>query len=678
MNTFRIHTAAQVGKPSLRSLLIASCMTALCAVPLSLSGADAEPAPDKVFELGEIVVQGTNLTAVSTLENTVDAEKIQKLNAGNIAEALRALPGVTMAEMGARNEQIVYVRGFDARRVPIYVDGVPTSVPYDGYGDLGRYTTADISSITLYKGYSSVLAGPNAMGGIINVVSRKPVAPLELTTEVGAYSGNGRLGSINVGSKQGTWYTQVGASYSESDYFRLPDDFAATKAEDGGRRENSYARDWKVSGKVGYTPNDTDEYAVGFVHQEADKGNPPYAGTLTSSSIRYWQWPEWDKTTVYYASMTQFGDSYIHPRIYFDRFDNTLDAFDDATYSTMAKKSSFESIYNDYSYGASVEGGTNEWEAMTLKAALHFNTDHHDQHNVGYANYLYEDRVWSSGLEATTNCLGKWQLQGGLGYDWMTNDEAVDTNTGLPIASSDYNSFNPAAVLFYNLNASNALHVSVAHKSRFPTLKDRFSYKMGSAIPNPDLKPETATHYELGYTGRPLDKLTVSADVFMSRIDDTIESVANVETTSSGTWVSQNQNVGRSKSSGFEAALDYTLSTQLSIGANYTCMTRENTSSPALKSTDTPHNSGTVYADYRPLAWLELVPYADLSGWRYSDTAGTKVDGFVVANFKTVVTLPYGFSLEVGVKNIADCIYEYTDGYPEAGRSYFANVRYTY
>ena len=376
--------------------------------------------------------------------------------------------------------------------------------------------------------------------------------------------------------------------------------------------------------------------------------------------------------------MTQFGESYIHPRVYFDRYDNTLDAFDDATYTTMKKKSSFISIYNDYSYGASVEGGTQALDAVTIKSALHFKTDHHDQHNVGYPNYLYEDRVWSSGLEATTNCLGKWQLQGGLGYDWMNNDEAVDTNTGLPIASSDYHSFNPAAVLFYNIDKDNALHISVAHKSRFPTLKDRFSYKMGSAIPNPSLKPETATHYELGYSGKPTGKLLVSADVFLSNIDDTIESVANAATNSDGTWVSQNRNVGQSRSSGFEAALSYTLSTSFSVGCNYTCMTRKNVTSPDLKSTDTPHNSVTIYADYRPLKWLELIPYADLSGERYSDTAGTKVDSFAVMNFKAVFDLTHGFSLDVGVKNLGDSLYEYTDGYPEAGRSYYANVHYQY
>jgi iron complex outermembrane receptor protein len=659
-------------------MLLAACSAATIASAPAYLSAEDNPEESKVFELGEIVVKGTSLESSASLEDSIDDTLISELGTSNIAEALNTLPGVTFAGIGARNEQVVYVRGFDARQVPIYVDGVPVSVPYDGYGDLGRFTTADIASITLYKGYSSVLAGPNAMGGVINIVSRKPVRPFEFSSEVGVYGGNGRQADISAGTKMGKWYAQASVSYNERDDFILPDDFKATTAENGDHRENSYQKDLKISGKVGYTPNETDEYTVGFVHQKAEKGNPPYAGTSTTASLRYWQWPEWDKTTVYYTSMTRFGESYIHPRFYYDRYDNTLDSFDDATYTTMSKKYAFESIYDDYSYGASVEGGTDELDILTLKSALHYKVDHHDQHDKGKPHYTYEDSVWSTGLEATTKTLGSWQLVGGIGYDWMTNDEAVDTNTGKTIGSSDYDSFNPSAVLFYNIDKENALHLSVARKSRFPTLKDRFSYKMGSAIPNPSLGPETVLHYEAGYSGQPLDGLTLTANVFLSNTSDTIESVANAATNDDGKWVSQNRNVGESRNYGFETGLSYTLSTTFSAGANYTCISRRNVTSPELKPTSTPRHSGTIYANYHPFVWMELVPYADLSGMRYSDTAGTEVDSFVVLNAKAIFHIPGGFTLDVGVRNIGDTLYEYSDGYPEEGRTWYSNLRYEY
>lgn len=55
----------------------------------------------------------------------------------------------------------------------------------------------------------------------------------------------------NLGSNQGSWYTQVGLSYLDQDYYRLPNSFEPTTAEDGGRRNNSYNSDGKLNLKVG-------------------------------------------------------------------------------------------------------------------------------------------------------------------------------------------------------------------------------------------------------------------------------------------------------------------------------------------------------------------------------------------------------------------------------------------
>ena len=48
-------------------------------------------------------------------------------------------------------------------------------MPYDGYVDPGRFTTFDLAEVNVTKGYTSLLYGPNAMGGAINLISRKPV-----------------------------------------------------------------------------------------------------------------------------------------------------------------------------------------------------------------------------------------------------------------------------------------------------------------------------------------------------------------------------------------------------------------------------------------------------------------------------------------------------------------------
>ena len=90
-------------------------------------------------------------------------QTMQDLDKQNVAQALSVIPGVALQKSGNRNEQQVKVRGFDSRQVPIFFDGVPVYIPYDGNLDLGRFLTSDIASVEVSKGYSSLLQGPNQM-----------------------------------------------------------------------------------------------------------------------------------------------------------------------------------------------------------------------------------------------------------------------------------------------------------------------------------------------------------------------------------------------------------------------------------------------------------------------------------------------------------------------------------
>ncbi|NYY78484.1 hypothetical protein DMI69_18835 [Escherichia coli] len=77
----------------------------------------------------------------------------------NVAQALSVVPGVVLQKSGSRNEEQVKVRGFDSRQVPVYFDGVPIYVPYDGNLDLARILTNNLGAVEVSKGYSSLLQG---------------------------------------------------------------------------------------------------------------------------------------------------------------------------------------------------------------------------------------------------------------------------------------------------------------------------------------------------------------------------------------------------------------------------------------------------------------------------------------------------------------------------------------
>lgn len=105
-------------------------------------------------------------------------------NANTVADAVRNLPGVSLSRHN-RNEEMVNLRGFHSRQLAIYVDGVPLYVPYDGYVDLGRFTTFDLAEINVAKAGASLLCGPNALGGAVNPVTRKPRKSFEADVRLG-------------------------------------------------------------------------------------------------------------------------------------------------------------------------------------------------------------------------------------------------------------------------------------------------------------------------------------------------------------------------------------------------------------------------------------------------------------------------------------------------------------
>lgn len=77
----------------------------------------------------------------------------------NVAQALSVVPGVVLQKSGSRNEEQVKVRGFDSRQVPVYFDGVPIYVPYDGNLDLARILTNNLGQLKFPKGIRRCFRG---------------------------------------------------------------------------------------------------------------------------------------------------------------------------------------------------------------------------------------------------------------------------------------------------------------------------------------------------------------------------------------------------------------------------------------------------------------------------------------------------------------------------------------
>ncbi|HVY05469.1 MAG TPA: TonB-dependent receptor [Burkholderiales bacterium] len=672
-------------------------MKKICACLLAAMAAAPAAADSNVFRLGDIQVTAKSIKEEGTGVQTVDAEQIRDFNRETVSKALNLESGITLSNVGPRNESMVYVRGYDLRQVPVYVDGIPIYVPYDGYVDLARFNTFDLSQIEISKGFSSVLNGPNNFGGAINLISRRPSRKLEGEVGVGTYlnddfNDNGYRAFANVGTNQGQWYAQLGLSYLDKRQYSMSDDFkgvsfipgnAGRAAQPPGERLNSYNEDYKVNLKLGYTPNATDEYAVNYIAQRGEKGVPSYAGDFNAAGMtgpRYWQWPYWDKTSYYFLSNTGIGEtSYVKTRVYFDQFQNALNQYTNSTYTTLLAGSSGPSYYDDYTYGASVEAGTKIVPSNEIKLALHYKDDVHREHIINSTTQHFEDRIYSIGLEDNQQFTDRLNVVAGVSYDHSETVQADNLNFNTqvitPFPTGDASGVNPEIGAFYKTTDTGIARVTFSQKTRFPTIKDRYSFRLGSAVPNPDLKPERVTHYEAGYADSWRDFAKYNTSIFYDDIRDLIQLVNNA----AAPGVGQNQNIGKARYRGFEIGGSITPVASLELGLNYTYIDRENISAPAIQLTDVPMHKVFGYGQWRFAESWRFIASAEYDSDRTSSTDGRRIASeFGLVNAKISWNVVHDTEVEFGVNNLLDRNYEYIEGYPEEGRNYFLNLLYRF
>ncbi|UKT64255.1 TonB-dependent receptor plug domain-containing protein [Pedobacter mucosus] len=664
-----------------KKLLAAGLVKCLLFISYCSFGQVADTAK-RSFQLGQVNILGIR---DSLRSNRLNSAQLNLYNRYDVSHALNLLPGITLTAVGPRNESAVSVRGFDLRQVPIYLDGVPLYVPYDGYVDLARYNTFNLSEIVVAKGYSSILYGPNAEGGAINLISRKPFKTFELNAAVGYLSGGYRL-NTNIGGNLGKFYYQLSASQLKRDYFPLSKDFIPTATEDGGRRDNAYNNDIDLSGKIGFTPTTSQEYAVGYNFHHGKKGTPVYTGDDTQNALlrnpRYWQWPKWDTQGVYLISNNKLNaTNVIKTRWYYDKFVNQLNSYDNAGYSIMTRGYAFTSNYDDYTLGNSIVFENTDIVNNSFSIVGQFKQDVHKENNLGEPVRRSADNNFYLGIEDTYHITSALKVNVGLAYNNRRSTQAQqftnNTISNLPANTND--AWNIQGLVQYDFNESNAVSFSVARKTRFATIKDRYSFRFGTAIPNPDLKAEDALNYDLSYHSLYFGKLSVDASGFYSKISNSIQTVNNVRRDPvTNVNQSQIQNVGKAEYYGAEFAVGYPLFTQLRVDANYTYIKRNNLSAPQIFFTDVPNHKVFASMQYTPVSKLYILASEEYNSKRYSTSYGTVSGAFYLTNIKANLKLPKGFSFEAGVNNIFDKNYTLVEGFPEQGRNYFANVMFNY
>ncbi|MFV0361121.1 TonB-dependent receptor plug domain-containing protein [Tropicimonas sp.] len=686
----------------LRRLIFAG--TILSGIPvLPVLAQTAEQGGTDAFELGTIYVDGNGEGQGGTT-TTVSGEQAMKAGRVTLDDTVGVLPGVSsISGGGSRNEREVFVRGFDRWHVPLSIDGIRIYLPADNRLDFGRFLTPDLAEIQIQKSYVSVLNGPGGMGGAINLVTRKPTEPFEGELQLGIEAGNsgdvtGRQGYIWLGTKQEFWYAQLSYMKRESDGFYLSDDFDAVPQENGKLRDDSDSEDSRLNVKLGYTPNATDEYVLSYTRQEGAK-NAPYSVLLPISGKpdtydpdlrdqRNWTWPEWDVSSLAFYSHTELPVGYLKTRFYYNTFDNTLSSWDDYHHNTQTSRRTFDSVYEDYSLGASAEYGVS-LGAHDLKTALHFRRDIHQSTQHSMPDLVSgtdptehsEEETIAVAVEDSWQISDAVRLVGGLSYSRAMVLEANRTRNdrGLPKVETEAVDWQLAAI--WTPEMWGEFHASVSSRTSFPTLFHRYSTRFGTFEVNPDLDAERATNFEIGYRGD-IGPVAVEGALFYSDVTDLIQSVYRY-TDSFGDEIWQQQNVGDGIYKGVELAANWAVNDRVDVYANYTYLDASisDPSINGLRVTDIPQHKFYLGADWQATDTLTLSPSIEAYGSRWSDPAVnsgdaenptyTKMSEFALANFAGTWQATPRIAVDFGVRNLLDHNYELVEGYPEPGRSFF-------
>jgi iron complex outermembrane receptor protein len=674
----------------------------------------ADTQTSSVSDLEEVTVYASREQGAAAQEpglgaEVVTQEQMRLLNRDTLDRAVLLASGTAVSMVGARNETDVWIRGFDRWRVPLYQDGIPVYLPVDNRIDFGRFSTVDVAEIQLAKGFASVIDGPGALGGSINLVSRVVAQPFEaegrfqsVLDSDGGY--NRSVADAFLGTRRDNWFVQVAGSFDRQSHFRLSDDFQPGTFQGAGDRFGSYHQDYKVNVKAGYEPSADAQYALNYIEQVGKKDNPPPDTDIPPAllkTVRFWNWPAWNKRSLYWLSKNVLDaeGSFVKVRLYYDRFFNQLDAFDTIAYDTQNLPKSFDSTYKDYAAGGGVEadkvlaGGLD-----TVRVSGHFRWDQHNEtegtRNTPFGTWYQqpwetaEEDTWSVAAENIFRPSKAWQFVVGTSYDarHLIGDSQWVVPSG-PAASkppygasfaypvSDKHAINGEAAATYFYSGDGALHLSYADRARFPTLFEMYSTRFGTFQNNPDLQPERSHYVQAGITDQ-LAGTHVVANVFYAVIADAITSVPLSPTKS------ENQNTGQERQIGYEVELSRALLPSLQGRIDYSYLSRVEVSGGAVP-TDTPSAHLLAYLDWRPWARLSVVPNLDLIGRRWLQNAVNQTvyyhaGSFALLGLKGAYRPLESVVFEIGATNVADRNYVIEDGYNGPGRQYFANVRVSF
>lgn len=531
-----------------------------CALVLGLvlTGATATAAQrpdtlrqDTVYEIEPIAVRAVRPSAtaggVSAIEVRLDSVRFRP--APLLEHVLRELP-LVQVRANSRGEAQLALRGAEERQIAILLDGVPLTLGWDHRTDLSVIPLTAAQNIQILRGLSSVLHGPNVLGGVVNIgmgsVDVARVEPLRIAVGVddtGGYSAGAAGGTALDLEPDARLLLRAGVGRRQRDGFPSPAGvdgvYPALEGED--LRVNSYLRHTDGFASLRYG-GDGHWLSVSTTAYRAERGVPP---ELNEEGPRLWRYPEiWRALTVVTGGVegidNALGMANLDASVGVDLGGTSIEDYampaapadpttaTDAFFSTLNETEESD----DRTLTVRVRGDQSLRNGVTVSAAATYADIRHDEViTVGLAGTPeafpaeYRQRLWSVGseLDLPFDLSGLGPITGGRVSAGIALDGMDTPRTGGTVPDG------PSTTEWggrFGLSGSTSgggllVHAAVSRRGRFPALREMYSTALGRFEPNPDLEPEILTVIEAGFTSRlgPYDLQMVG---FHQRLDNAI------------------------------------------------------------------------------------------------------------------------------------------------------------
>ncbi len=576
----------------------------------------------ELFTVDEVVVTATRypvqLSETPVSMEVITEEEIENKNAESVAELLYDVAGVRiMSNGGPAGLKTIHIRGSVSSQVLILVDGQPVNNCQNGQSDLSQLPLYNVKRVEILKGPASAIYGANALGGVVNIITKSvsEKQQIELGLEYGSYNSSNI--ELNYSASEG----KTGLAFAFS-----------KKSSDGYREilDNSGLKQLAFFTKLNYNLSANNKLILTYNYNNSEKEVP---GSIS--------WPS--------PNATQ------------DDLDRNIYV------KWEQKKSAIETnavIYNNshkLSYDNPDEWGyTGASVHNTGRTGLELN-------RINYLNnhtLAYGLEVKNNTIDSTDN--GEHEF---LNKAFYIHDE-WEVNSPLKLTFGarydDHEKFaseiSPRLGAVYEINKNTNLHLSAGKAYRTPTFNDLYWPADMFSEGNPDLKAETAVAYEAGIVNLKGDMKT-ELNIFNKDVDDMINWAAGDD------FIYRPYNVNNAIIKGVEFALAKQLISNFSFNINYTYLdAKDEVTEEQLKD---KHNAnlGIKYSENN----LELNMDARYVDGRINDMEGyTVLDAHVAKVFKIQGR---NVKLALSINNLLNNEeYQINEGYPMPGRNYVMEV----